>query len=73
MGLRERRKEVLQERADREERDAAPEEQREYLARSLDKVAGMAVETDFNQHGRKGWEFIAEAKGYAIFKRRLPA
>jgi hypothetical protein len=72
MGLRERRREVLQEKADREERDAAPEEQWEYLARNLDKVAGMALETDFNQHGRKGWEFVAEAKGYAILKRRLP-
>src|SRR5215218_5850026 len=72
MGLRERRREVKQEQAEREERDASPEEQWEYLARNLDKVAGMALETDFNQHGRKGWEFVAEAKGYAIFKRRVP-
>jgi hypothetical protein len=27
---------------------------------------------DFNKHGRKGWEFVAVAEGYAIFKRRRP-
>jgi hypothetical protein len=42
------------------------------VARNLDKVAGMALEDDFNKHGRKGWEFVAVAKDYAIFKRRRP-
>jgi hypothetical protein len=47
----------------------------EYLARNLEKVPGMAVENDFNQHGAEGWEFVATVKGggksdgYAIFKR----
>ena len=46
-----------------------------YLARNLDKVAGMSVEGDFNKHGAQGWEFVAAVKGgrnadgYAIFKR----
>jgi hypothetical protein len=42
----------------------------EYLARNLDKVAGVALEDDFNKHGDKGWEFVAVAKDYAVFKRR---
>lgn len=41
----------------------------EYLARNLKKVAGMALENDFNKHGQDGWEFVAVADGYAIFKR----
>lgn len=41
----------------------------EYLARNLKKVAGMALENDFNKHGEQGWEFVAVADGYAIFKR----
>lgn len=43
----------------------------EYLARNLKKVPGMALETDFNKHGDAGWEFVAVADGYAIFKRRV--
>ena len=70
MGLRDKRKELLEERDAREERDTNPDEQWEYLALNLEKVAGMALENDFNKHGRKGWEFIAVAKDYAIFKRR---
>jgi hypothetical protein len=77
MGLRDKRRELLAEKAEREERDASPDEQWEYLARNLGKVAGMALENDFNQLGRKGWEFVAMVsggrEGYAIFKRRLPA
>jgi hypothetical protein len=72
MGLRDKRRDLLEEKAGREERDANPDEQWEYVARNLDKVAGMALEDDFNKHGRKGWEFVAVAKDYAIFKRRRP-
>ena len=43
----------------------------EYLARNLKKVAGMAMENDFNKHGQEGWEFVAVAQDYAIFKRPL--
>lgn len=42
----------------------------EYLARNLKKVVGPMLETDFNKHGAEGWEFVAMAEGYAIFKRR---
>jgi hypothetical protein len=73
MGLRDKRKELLEQKAERGERDASPEEQWEYLARNLDKVAGMTLEDDFNKHGQKGWEFVAVAKDYAVFKRRLPS
>lgn len=41
----------------------------EYRARNLKKVAGMSMEQDFNEHGAAGWEFVAAADGYAIFKR----
>jgi hypothetical protein len=41
----------------------------EYRARNLKKVAGMAMEGDFNEHGAAGWEFCAVADDYAIFKR----
>lgn len=47
----------------------------EYLARNLEKVAGMSVESDFNKRGAEGWEFVGTVKGgrgadgYAIFKR----
>jgi hypothetical protein len=41
----------------------------EYRARNLKKVAGIAMERDFNEHGAAGWEFCAVADGYAIFKR----
>jgi hypothetical protein len=54
MGLRDKRKDLLEQKAERGERDARPEEQWEYLARNLDKVAGMALEDDFNKHGQKG-------------------
>jgi hypothetical protein len=76
MGFRDRAKERQEEakaaKAEKEERDANPEEQWEYLARNLSKVAGMALEDDFNKHGRKGWEFVAVADNYAVFKRRAP-
>jgi len=38
----------------------------EYLARNLKKVAGPALENDFNKLG----DFAAVAKDYAIFKHR---
>jgi hypothetical protein len=41
----------------------------EYRARNLKKVAGMGLESDFNEHGAAGWELVAEVDGYAIFKR----
>ncbi|MGH9320286.1 MAG: hypothetical protein ACRD3V_10425 [Vicinamibacteria bacterium] len=69
--MRERRKELLEEQEARAERDADPSEQWEYLARNLKKVPGMALEDDFNSHGKKGWEFVAVASDYAIFKRRI--
>lgn len=71
MGFRARRDELKEAAAEREERDASPAEQWEYLARNLRKVPGMAMEKDFNEQGEKGWEFVAVAEGYAIFKRRL--
>lgn len=43
----------------------------EYRARNLKKVPGIALENDFNKLGAEGWEFVAVADGYAIFKRRL--
>jgi hypothetical protein len=75
MGFRDKRREALEEK---EARKQAKEEgwsgqQWEYLARNLDKVAGMALEDDFKKRGSEGWEFVAEAKGYAIFKRPLRA
>lgn len=74
MGLRDRRQQVLEQKAEREERDTHPDEQWEYLARNLARVAGMGLENDFNHLGAKGWEFVAMAsggkEGYAIFKRR---
>jgi hypothetical protein len=41
----------------------------QYRARNLKKVPGMALEADFNEHGAAGWEFVAVAENYAIFKR----
>jgi hypothetical protein len=41
----------------------------EYLALNLKKVAGMATENEFNKRGAEGWEFVAVAQEYAIFKR----
>jgi hypothetical protein len=69
MGSRDKRTELQEDKAEREERDASPEERWEYLARNLDKVPGMALEDDFNKQGQKGWAFVAVAKDYAIFKR----
>ncbi len=69
MGLRDKREELQDEKQEREERDANPDEQWEYLARNLDKVPGMALEDDFNKRGQKGWEFVAVAKDYANLKR----
>jgi hypothetical protein len=43
----------------------------EYLARNLKKIIGPGMESDFNKLGREGWEFVAVAKDYAIFKRKL--
>jgi hypothetical protein len=43
MGLLDKRKDLQQEKAAREERDANPDEQWEYVARNLDKVAGTAL------------------------------
>ena len=45
-------------------------EQWEYLARNLKKIMGPGLESDFNRLGPEGWEFVAVAKDYAIFKRR---
>lgn len=73
MGLRDKRQELLDAKKERAERDAAPEDQWEYKARSLDKIPGMALEQEFNKEGQKGWEFVAVAKDYAVLKRRLPA
>lgn len=45
----------------------------EYLALNLKKVPGMATEQEFNKRGREGWEFVAVAQDYAIFKRSVTA
>jgi hypothetical protein len=50
---------------------ADPNSKWEYLARNLKKIIGPGMESDFNKLGREGWEFVAVAKDYAIFKRRL--
>jgi hypothetical protein len=42
----------------------------EYKARNLAKVVGPGLEDDFKKFGADGWEFVAVAKDYAIFKRR---
>jgi hypothetical protein len=44
---------------------------REYLARNLKKIIGSGMESDFNKLGREGWEFVAVAKDYAVFKCEL--
>jgi hypothetical protein len=44
-------------------------QQWEYLAKNLKKVAGMSTENEFNKLGQQGWEFVAVAQDYAIFKR----
>jgi hypothetical protein len=63
-GVSDRRRELLEEKEARKqaEEEGWSGQQWEYLARNLDKVAGMAVEDDFNKRGREGWEFVAEAK-----------
>ena len=43
----------------------------EYLARNLKKIVGPGLEHDFNKLGAEGWEFVAVAKDYAIFKRKV--
>ena len=43
----------------------------EYRARNLGKVAGVALENDFNSFGQEGWELVTVAKDYAVFKRPL--
>lgn len=43
----------------------------EYLARNLKKIIGPGMENDFNKLGREGWEFVAVAKDYAVFKRQV--
>lgn len=74
MGLRDKRQQLLDDKEAREDHDANPDEQWEYLARNLQKVPGMAIESDFNKHGQKGWEFVGttgtDKDHYAIFKRR---
>jgi hypothetical protein len=72
MGFGDRRRELLEDKAAREARDEDPGQRFEYLARNLDKVAGMALEDDLNKHGAMGWEAVCEAKGYLVFKRQLP-
>jgi hypothetical protein len=53
-----------------------PKQRWEYLARNLNKVPGMAIESEFNKRGQEGWEFVGitgEKKDhYAIFKRPIP-
>lgn len=74
MGLKDKRRELLAEKEAAGEREAATVEAAdkwEYVARNLDKVPGFALEDDFNQHGQRGFEFVAVANGYAIFKRPL--
>lgn len=70
MGLADRRRATLDAKEERRARDENSP-QWEYLARNLDRVAGIALEDDFNKHGRKGWELVAVAKDYAVFKRPL--
>jgi hypothetical protein len=59
-------------KAGREERDASPTEQWEYLALNLKKVVGSGMEQALCEQGVKGWELVAVIDGYACFKRRLP-
>lgn len=73
MGIMDKRRELLEEKdqaRERDERIVESADQWEYLARNLAKVAGPMIEGDFNKHGAQGWEFVAVADGYAIFKRR---
>lgn len=42
----------------------------EYLAKNLKAIFGPAMENTFNKLGSQGWEFVAVAKDYVIFKRR---
>lgn len=77
MGFRQRARDFTELKAGREERDAAPEDQWEYLAFNLRKTFGPALEQNLCEFGLKGWELVCvvgEGKeGYATFKRRLPA
>jgi len=51
-------------------------QQWEYLARSLKKATGKALEKDLNVQGLEGWELVSVGGGQAVFKRpvaRTPA
>lgn len=71
MGLLDRRSELQDAKDASTERDANPETQWEYKARNLAKVPGVATEDDFNRLGQQGWELVAVAQDYAIFKRPI--
>jgi hypothetical protein len=45
-------------------------EQWEYHAENLKRLIGPGLENICNRLGAEGWEFVAVAKDYAIFKRR---
>jgi hypothetical protein len=74
MGLRRKRRELIEQKADSAERDANPEQQWEYKVLNLNFKASIAFEDEFNKLGRKGWEFVAwvgrDDVARAIFKRR---
>lgn len=44
----------------------------EYKALNLKKVIGPGLENAFNKLGAEGWQFVNEAKDYAVFRRPLP-
>ena len=48
-------------------------QQWEYKAFNLKRTIGPAMESDFNKRGREGWEFVAMANDYAVFKRPVVA
>lgn len=41
----------------------------EYKALNLKKILGPGLENTLNKLGADGWEFVAVAKDYAVFKR----
>jgi hypothetical protein len=66
--------ETKEQKLERLDQEAARRKSRpkyEYLARNMKKVIGPGMEGDFNKFGQEGWEFVAMAEGYAIFKRPL--
>ena len=75
MGFREKRRELIEQKAESSERDASPEQQWEYKALNLNFKASVGFEDEFNKLGRKGWEFVAwvgrDNVNRAIFKRQL--